>query len=423
MIYYLTMLSFRQHGPFRSDKRQDTTMTNALLRRFLKDGDPGDPAVRTRCGKLAGAVGIFCNLLLFAGKLLVGLLSNSLSIMADAVNNLSDASSSVVTLIGFRMSEKPADRDHPFGHARIEYISGMAVATLILVIGVELAKSSVQKILHPEPVQFGALLVGVLLASILVKLWMAFFNRSVGRLIHSSTLEATFMDSRNDVITTSAVLLASAAGAVFHINLDGWMGLAVALFILYSGIGILRDTIDPLLGEAPTAELTRTIADKLLSYDKVLGVHDLIVHDYGPGRRFASVHVEMDAALNVLVSHDIIDNIERDFEENDHIELVIHYDPVIVGDPVVDETHAWVQEKVHSVDERLRIHDFRMVSGASHTNLIFDVVRPQELELSDDELRSAIQKAVRSERPDCFVVLHVDSNYVTVGQKDETAKK
>lgn len=388
-------------------------MTNVLIRWFIREPqNTQDPVVRGRYGKLAGAVGIFCNLLLFCGKFLVGLLSNSVSILADAVNNLSDASSSIVTLVGFKLSEKPADKDHPFGHARIEYLSGMAVATLILVIGVELAKSSIEKILHPEAVEFSLVLVCVLAASIGVKLWMAGFNRRIGKLIGSATLEATFMDSRNDVIATAAVLLASIVGEIFSINLDGWMGLAVALFILYSGIGILKDTVDPLLGEAPTEELTHQIGQKLLSYDKVLGIHDLIVHDYGPGRRFASVHVELDSTLDVLEGHDIIDNIERDFEEQQHIEMVIHYDPVVVGDSVVDETHAWVAQRVKTVDERLRIHDFRMVTGTSHTNLIFDVVCPQGMKLSDRELCSRIQLAIHDERPECFAVIHIDNNYL-----------
>ncbi len=392
-------------------------MTSLLLRWFLPHAnDTQDPAVRGRYGKLAGLVGIVCNLLLFAGKLTVGLLSGSVAITADAVNNLSDASSSIVTLLGFRLSEKPADAVHPFGHARMEYLSGMAVAVLILLIGLELAKSSVQKILHPQPVACSALLVAVLLVSILVKLWMASFNRAIGRRIASAALEAAAADSRNDVIATLAVLLASVLGPLLSVDLDGWMGLAVALFILYSGIGILKNMVDLLLGEAPDPELTRTIAHRLLAHEQVLGVHDLMVHDYGPGRRFASVHVEMDSRLDVLKAHDIIDGIEREFAQEGHLQLVIHYDPVVVGDPVIEETRRWVEQLVQGIDAALQIHDFRMVRGASHTNLIFDVVRPQGFALSDEALRRRICEAVRAARPDHYAVVQVDDNYLSLGE-------
>ncbi len=388
-------------------------MTSLLIRTFVPNHQhTAEPAVRSSYGKLASLVGIVCNILLFAGKLLAGLISGSLAIMADAFNNLTDASSSIVTLVGFKLSEKPADEDHPFGHARIEYLSGLAVAVLILMIGVELGKSSFDKILHPVPVSFSWLTVAILACSILVKLWMAAFNRNVGQRISSAALAATAADSRNDVIATGAVLVATVLSHLLAVDLDGWMGLAVAAFILYSGIGVLKDTVDPLLGEAPTAELAEQIAQKLLSYERVLGVHDLIVHDYGPGRRFASVHVEMDAKLDVMVGHDIIDNIERDFARDMHLQLVIHYDPVVVGDPLVDATHAWVSELVEKIDPRLRIHDFRMVPGISHTNVIFDVVRPSNLELDASSLRQAIKEAISQRQPDYFAVIQVDDSYV-----------
>ena len=262
--------------------------------------------MRTAYGNLAGAVGIACNALLCAAKLLVGTLFGSISVTADAVNNLSDASSSIITLVGFKLSAKPADKEHPYGHARIEYLAGLAVSVLIIVIGFELARTSLDKILHPTPVAFSWLTVAVLVGSIGVKLWMAVFNRAIGRRIGSSTLQATATDSRNDVISTAAVLAALALGQATHLVLDGWMGLAVALFILYSGIGLIKETVDPLLGEAPSEELTQYIARKVLSYEGVLGTHDLMVHDYGPGRCFASVHVEMAAEKDVLESHDII---------------------------------------------------------------------------------------------------------------------
>lgn len=339
-------------------------MTDFLVKRFIKNStDVNDPAVRTAYGNLAGAVGIFCNVLLCAAKLAVGTLFGSISITADAVNNLSDASSSVITLVGFRLSAKPADDEHPYGHARIEYLAGLAVSVMILVIGVELARSSIGKILSPTAVEFSLVTVAVLLLSIGVKLWMAAFNKKVGRRIGSATLEATAMDSRNDVISTAAVLAASVVSGLTGLELDGWMGLGVALFILWSGVGILKETVDPLLGEAPSEELTDYIGKKVMSYDGVLGTHDLMVHDYGPGRRFASVHVEMAAENDVMQSHDIIDNIERDFQENDHISLIIHYDPILTGDDAVGTAREWVKELVRSISPELSIHDFRMVQG------------------------------------------------------------
>lgn len=390
-------------------------MTEHLLRIILrKDMDTADPAVRSRCGKLAGVVGLCCNAVLFLAKLLVGLVSGSVSVAADAVNNLSDAASSLVTLLGFRMGEKPADADHPFGHARMEYLAGMGVAVMILLIGVELAKTGVQKILHPQPVEFGAALVIVLVLSILVKLWMAAFNRQLGKKISSTVLIAAAADSRNDVLATLAVLIASVAAHLFQIDLDGWMGLLVALFILYSGVGILKDTVDPLLGEAPTAELTAAIAQRLQAHDKVLGIHDLIVHDYGPGRRFASVHVEMDSRQDVLEAHDLIDNIEKEFATQMHLQMVIHYDPVVVGDPLVDELHAWTLTVIHGIDPKLQIHDFRVVPGVSHTNLIFDVVRPPEYPLSAEELAQTVRDAVHTQRPHCYAVPQVDDGFVAM---------
>jgi cation diffusion facilitator family transporter len=386
---------------------------SAILRFLIKDYDNAkDPGVRSRCGKLAGTVGIVGNLLLFCAKLIVGLLSHSVSVMADALNNLMDASSSIVTLIGFRLSEKPADKHHPFGHARIEYLSGMAVAVLILLVGFELGKSSVEKLLEPQPTLFGAALVIVMLLSVGIKLWMAAFNRQVGRHIGSATLTAAAADSRNDVVATLAVLAASVVGHLLHVDLDGWVGLAVAAFILYSGFVALKETADPLLGEAADEELTAAVAQRLRKCEQVLGLHDLIVHDYGPGRRFASVHVEMDRRMDVMLAHELIDDLERDFAEYDHIQMVIHYDPVVVNDPVVDATRIWVEEQVKGIDPQLHIHDFRMVEGKGHTNLIFDVVRPQELALSAQQLHEAIRETISTQRPECRVVLHVDENYV-----------
>ncbi|MFR8664804.1 MAG: cation-efflux pump [Oscillospiraceae bacterium] len=401
-------------------------MTEFLVRRFVRRYEhTEEPAVRTAYGNLAGAVGIVCNALLCAAKLLMGTLFGSISVTADAVNNLSDASSSIITLVGFKLSAKPADKEHPYGHARIEYLAGLAVSVLIIVIGFELARTSFGKILHPTPVAFSWLTVAVLAGSIGVKLWMAMFNRTIGRRIGSATLEATATDSRNDVISTAAVLAALVLGQATHLVLDGWMGLAVALFILYSGIGLIKETVDPLLGEAPSEELARHIARKVLSYDGVLGTHDLMVHDYGPGRCFASVHVEMAAEKDVLESHDIIDNIERDFHDNDNIHLVIHYDPIQTGDRAVGTLHAWMEGQLKTISPQLSMHDFRAVRGPTHTNLIFDVVVPAGFALDDAALRARIQQLAQQKNTQemkYYTVVTVDHSYAPYHQDGNEQK-
>lgn len=384
-------------------------MTQLLLRLFVKSSDPADPGFRSACGKLAGATGIVCNILLFLGKLLAGLLSGSVSVMADAFNNLADASSSLVTLLGFKLAEKPADPHHPYGHARIEYLSGLVVAVMILFIGAELAKSSVSKILHPEAVQFTWLTAGILAASILMKLWLAGFCKKLGTQIGSAALEATAADSRNDVISTAAVLLAGLLSMFFQWQLDGFMGLAVACFILYSGVGIARETIDPLLGEAPDPALVQSIRDQILSYDKVLGIHDLIVHDYGPGRRFASVHVEMDSREDPLVCHNILDDIERDFAANHRIQLVVHYDPVVTNDAELNQMRTLVETEIQRIDPRLTIHDFRMVRGPKHTNLIFDMALPFDMLDKQDALKSLIDEKIQFQNQKYYTVITFDT--------------
>ena len=384
-------------------------MTNFLLRHFVKNAqNVQDPKVRAAYGNLSGVVGILCNSLLFLGKLIAGTLSGSVSIIADAVNNLSDASSSVVTLVGFKLAEKPADEDHPYGHARFEYIAGLIVAAMILIIGFELAKSSFQKILHPAPVAFSPLVAGILVASILVKLWMCLFNRSLGRRIQSPTLEATAADSRNDVITTAAVLVAAIVGAVTNLTIDGYAGLLVALFILWSGVGIAKDTINPLLGERESPELRRTIIDEVKSRDKVLGFHDLMVHDYGPGRRFASIHVEMDQKENPLECHDIIDDIERDCLIKHNVHLVIHYDPIVTDDGELNHMKALIMDTVRRLDPRLSVHDFRMVRGPGHTNLIFDMLIPFGMETKESEIKAAIDAVVAKEPSTYYTVITFD---------------
>ncbi len=390
-------------------------MTGWLIKTFIKHPeDTASPAARAAYGRMAGLVGVFCNLLLCAGKFAVGFLSGSISISADAVNNLSDASSSIVSLVGFKLAARPADDEHPYGHARFEYLAGLAVAMMVLLIGLELGKTSVSRILHPAPVDFSLPAAAVLAASILTKLWMAAFNRRVGRMIGSAALEATAADSRNDVLSTSAVLAASIISHYTSLSLDGWMGLAVAAFILVSGAGLVRDTIDPLLGEAPDPALVSHIHDKVMAYPGVLGVHDLMVHDYGPGRRFASLHVEMAAEGDVMASHDLIDNIERDFYQNDALSVVIHFDPIVTSDAAVGDLRRWMAGQVREIDPRLTIHDLRTVPGPTHTNVIFDCVAPLELGLTELELKKAIKSRVHAQRPELVCVITVEHSFAPV---------
>ncbi|MFQ7260953.1 MAG: cation diffusion facilitator family transporter [Christensenellales bacterium] len=390
-------------------------MQNWLVKKFVHDYENvHDINVRASYGKLSGKVGIFCNAFLFAVKFIMGTISGSVSIAADAVNNLSDAASSIISLIGFKMAEKPADEDHPYGHARYEYLSGLTVAVMIILIGFELFKTSFDKVIHPSTVDFSIALVIVLAVSILIKLWMAFFNKSLGKKINSSALEATAADSRNDVISTSAVLVAAVISHFFKINLDGYMGIAVAVFILYSGIGLVKDTLDPLLGKAPEPELVDYIQKKILSYDGVLGTHDLMIHDYGPGRKFASVHVEMAAEGDVLKSHDVIDNIERDFLSKDNLNIIVHYDPIVTKDDIVNDFRSWLMEQVKSIDPHLSIHDLRIVPGNSHTNLVFDCVMPHCINMSPSELKAEIRRLVNIKYPNYYCIITIDSSYAAM---------
>lgn len=384
-------------------------MTALLLRLFVRDYQNTDaPKTRAAYGRLAGLVGIVCNLLLFAGKLLVGTLSGSVSITADAVNNLSDASGSIVTLLGFKLAAKPADDKHPYGHSRYEYFSGLVVAALILFIGAELAISSFRKMLHPEPVEFSLAIVIVLTVSVCVKLWMALFNAKLGRRIRSSALAATAADSRNDAISTAAVLLGCLIGHFTGLRVDGYMGFAVALLILWSGVCIARDTVNPLLGEAPDEELVHNLAHAITHHEQILGIHDLIVHDYGPGHRFASVHAEMDYRLDPLTAHECIDDIEREIKQEMHIDLVIHYDPIVTDDPELDALRHRITAAIERLDPRLALHDFRMVRGNSHSNVIFDLVVPHDLAVSRSELRQRINDLLQTENKKYYAVITFD---------------
>ena len=375
-------------------------MTKLLLRLFVKDADNTEsPKVRAAIGTLSGLVGIVCNVLLFAFKLLVGTLTGSVSITADAMNNLSDASGSIVTFIGFRVADKPADEHHPYGHARAEYLSGLGVAALILVIGLELVKTSVEKIIHPTPVTFTTVAAVVLLASIAVKFWMNLFNRSLAKRIDSTALMATAADSRNDCITTGAVLIAAVVEKLTNIPVDGWIGLAVALFILYSGLNLAKDTISPLLGEGADPELREKIVDNIRACPKFLCFHDLMVHDYGPGQRFASIHVEMDCREDPMECHELIDDMERECLKSHGVHLVIHYDPVVTDDPELDRMHIRVEQILHTLDLRLGVHDFRMVPGKEHTNLIFDIVLPTDLQGQEEKIRCRLEEELNENSP------------------------
>ena len=364
---------------------------------------------RAAIGKRAGLVGLLCNFLLAGGKLAVGTLAASMAIFADGLNNLSDGASSLVTLLGFKLGERPADPEHPYGHARYEYLAALTVAVMILVIGVELVKSSVQKILHPEAVEFSVLTAAVLTGSILLKLWMALFDRKLGRKISSAALIAAAADSRSDVIATGAVLLACVIGRLTGLMIDGWAGLLVALFILWSGVGVVKDTVDPLLGAKPDEALVRAIACLMTSHVNILGFHDLMVHDYGPGRRFASVHAEIDHRIDPLVAHEILDEIERQAKRELHVDLVIHYDPIVTDDPEVAAVRTRVLQIMHGLDPRLSLHDFRMVSGSHHVNVIFDMVIPPEDTDTAEQLRRQIEAQLQDGKKTYHLIVTFDT--------------
>lgn len=384
-------------------------MTDLILRIFVRDHkNTEDPAVRDKCGRVAGAVGIVTNFLLFLMKIIVGTVFHSVSVTADAVNNLTDSGSSVVTLIGFKMASKPADEKHPFGHARIEYLSGVIVSFIVIFLGLQLGMSSIEKILTPEENALTPVALVVLVISILAKLWQCLFYRKVGRMIKSESVEATSKDSRNDVIATSVVLLGAVITMLTGVNLDGYMGAAVALFIVFSGVQLTISTADPLLGQAPEGELVQTITEKMLSYPGIIGMHDLAVHNYGVGRRFASAHCEVDAKNDILVSHDLIDNIERDFSRDLGIHMVIHLDPVIVGDARTDALHCKVQSLVTALYPTVTIHDFRVIWGVTHSNIVFDAAVPFSVKDSDAVITQKLEAEIQKLDPEYRTVVTID---------------
>ena len=386
-------------------------MISLLARLFLKTEGRDEAALRKEYGILCGAVGIALNVLLFAGKFFAGTLSGSIAITADAFNNLSDAGSSFVTLLGFQLAGQKPDSDHPFGHGRIEYLSGLAVSMLILLMGVELAKSSLEKILRPEPVDSSPLVIGILCVSIAVKLYMSFYNRSLGKKLNAPAMLATAADSLSDSVATTAVLIATLVGRFSGLMIDGWCGILVAAFILWSGFNAAKDTINPLLGTPPTHEFVDQIKHLVMAHPAIIGIHDLIVHDYGPGRVMISLHAEVSASENVLELHDEIDNVESELREKLGCEAVIHMDPIVTDDGITEETRERVAALVHCIDDAINIHDFRMVAGPSHTNVIFDAVVPYGFRLTDSEVEEKIKTAVRTLDGNYFAVVKVERSY------------
>lgn len=388
-------------------------MTNLLIKLFMKDNQNTlNFYVRERYGKFAGIVGVASNLLLFLIKITAGTLFNSISITADAFNNLSDSGSSLVTLISFKISGKPADAKHPYGHARMEYISGLIVSFIILFLGIQLIQSSIDKIIHPQAAQFSMISILVLMVSILIKLWQCLFYRKISKTIDSTALMATSVDSRNDIFATSAVMVAAIVTRLTGFNLDGYMGVIVALLILVTGVRLVIDTISPLLGTAPTKEMVENIYKKILSYDSIMGLHDLTVHNYGVAKCFASVHCEVCAEQDIMVSHDIIDNIERDFLKDLDIHMVIHLDPIITDDAKTNELKVTVHEVIKQISPKISMHDFRVVWGVTHANLIFDVVVPFDFQCCDDELIELISDKIQQIDATYRAVITVDHDYI-----------
>ena len=390
-------------------------MIKLLSRIFIKDyNNYESPAVRSSYGVLCGGFGIFLNILLFIGKFLAGTLAKSVSITADAFNNLADAGSSIITLLGFRLARQKPDTKHPFGHGRIEYIAGLLVSAAIILMGFELAKSSISKIISPEPIEFSVLTAAILVCSILVKLYMVFYNKSIGKKIKSATLGATALDSCSDCIATSVVLVSSLIAHFFKINIDGYCGVLVAAFVIYSGIRALQETITPLLGQAPDREFIERIQKLIEEFPEITGIHDLIVHDYGPGRLMISLHAEMPVYedSDIFAMHDIIDNAERLLSKELECLVTIHLDPTRSNDEKVAELKAKTVNVLYGISPELSLHDFRVVPGPTHTNLIFDVVIPFDLKLKEDEITEKLNSAV-SEWDDAkyYVVASFDRPY------------
>ena len=384
---------------------------NFLVRRFIKNyQDTKDANVRTSIGKLSGIVGIFSNLFLFVIKFVIGTIVHSVSIQADGVNNLTDAGSNIISILSFHLANKPADKDHPFGHERTETIASLFVGILILVLGFETAKESISKVIHPGSIDFRIASVIILLISIIVKFWMYAYNKKLSKTYDSSLLEATALDSISDVCGTTAVLVSTLLSPVLHFNLDGYMGIVVSGIILYGAYGLLRDMINSLIGEAPDPELVHNIVDRIMAHPAIIGVHDMMLHNYGPNKIFASAHVEVDSSKDIFETHDHIDNIEREVKENMNIDLVLHMDPVKVNDPETELYREKVVEAIHQIDPKWGFHDFRIVSGPTHVNLVFDLVIPFEEKYTQEEIEAMLLKHIQSDKK-IYLVLTIDHPY------------
>lgn len=385
-------------------------MTQFIIRHFIPDADNvRDAQVRERYGVVSGIVGIFCNVFLFAIKLIIGLITGSISIAADAVNNLSDGLSSLISVVGFKLAGKAPDSKHPFGYGRTEYLAGLAVAFLIGMVGVEFAKTSIDHILHPSAVLFSPVLLVILALSMLVKLWMGAFNRNLGNRIDSTVLRAAMQDSINDVITTSVVIIGMIASQFTSIPVDGYIGLIVAVFILWSGIGIARDTLSPLIGQAADPDIVQSIEDIVLSFDGIIGVHDLIVHNYGAGKSLASIHVEVPDSANFVAIHEVVDEAEKAVWQQTGVFLVIHMDPVSVDDEHIQQLREMTLSAIVKIDNRLTMHDFRVVDGDRQINLIFDIVAPFEYQgEKQQQLLKEIRRALRARDRRFHAVITVD---------------
>ncbi len=389
-------------------------MISLLSRLFIADREnTSNPEVRKAYGVLCGGAGIALNILLFAGKFLAGFLSNSIAITADAFNNLSDAGSSLITLVGFQMAGQKPDPHHPFGHGRIEYLSGLFVSVAILIMAFELIQSSVDKILHPQPVIFNWLTIVILLVSIAVKFYMAFYNKSIGKKIDSAAMKATATDSLSDTLATTVVLAASLTAHFTGLKIDGYCGILVGLFIFYAGYSAAKDTISPLLGQPPQPDFVKSVETIVMSYEHVQGIHDMVVHDYGPGRVMISLHAEVPADGNLLVLHDMIDNIEHRLHNELHCEAVIHMDPIITDDAQTNQLKGQLANLLHNNYPEIRFHDFRMVKGPTHTNIIFDIVVPFGYKASDETVTDFLQKEIHRIDNTYFAVIQVDKAYTS----------
>lgn len=388
-------------------------LTNYLIRTFIKDyTNTKNKEVRQKYGYLSGYAGIVSNVILFSGKLAMGLFLNSIAVMADAFNNLSDVASSVVTIIGFKMSGKPADKEHPFGHGRFEYIAAMIVSFMVMLVGFEFIKSSINRIRFPEALDFDIFVLLILSASILIKIWLSRFNKVLGKAVGSKVMKATSFDSLSDVIATSVVVLSLLAGRWVTFPIDGYVGLAVSFFILYNGFNLIKDTLDPILGDAPDEELVRAIMDRALTYKEIIGIHDLIVHDYGPGRTVASIHAEIPYNMDIMEAHDVIDLAEKEISEELGIHLVIHMDPINTDDEIVQKAQCQVMEVLEDFPHLLSIHDFRVVGGQKHMNLVFDMVVPYNfMEKDEKKLTEEVKEAIKNRYPKYDIIITIDRQY------------